>query len=225
MAIQFSGKRLQIDRAKAVIVGAVGTATFVVIFSIVASKALLSQRAYQARVTKEQEKAVKQLNENKTTADKLITAYQQFAESSPTNIIGGDPLGKDSNSGDNGRIILDALPSKYDFPALANSIESILKANNYSKITVIGTDDEVAQGNTQPAADPSPITIPFKFGFEGAYDQVLPLIDLLQRSIRPINIQSITFAAKADNVLHIDVSANTYYLPEKQLNFPTKVIK
>ncbi len=223
MAVQLSGKRMQIDRAQAVIVGAVSAAAFIVIFSLVASKALLSQRAYQARVTKEQEKAVKQLRENIKNVDQLATSYRQFV-SQPNNVIGGSSSGTGDRDGNNAKIILDALPSKYDFPALASSLEKILTDRNFKISNITGSDDEIAQASPQSSATPQPVEMPFSFTVTSTYDSIPGLIDIMQRSIRPLNIQKISLSGK-NSELQLDVSAVTYYLPEKQLNFPTKVIE
>lgn len=221
--MQFSGKRIQIDRAKAVIVGSVGAAVFIFIFSIFACKALLSQRSYQARVTKEQEKAVAQLRANVNSVDKLVTSYKNFAEQ-PNNILGGNPAGPGEHDGDNARIILDALPSKYDFPALATSLEKILIDRHYKIGSIVGNDDEIAQGSNPATATPIPVEMPFKFSVETSYDSIKGLMGILQSSIRPFVVQSMSFSGK-DSTMQFSVSAVTYYLPEKQLNFPTKVVK
>ncbi len=224
MAMHFSIKQIQVDRAKAVVVGATGVAVSVVIFSLIASRALLSQRAYQSRVITEQEKAVKQLRENVKTVNQIKTSYQQFAEQS-TNLLGGKPDGQGDRDGDNARIILDALPSKYDFPAVATSLEKILSDRNFKILGLTGTDDEIAQSTNETSGKSAePIEIPFNFSVLGTYDAIQGLTDVMQRSIRPITIQNISFSGN-NSALNLDVSAATYYLPEKQLNFPTKEVK
>ena len=117
-----SAKRLQISKANATIVAVVSVAAFVTTFSLVAGQALLSKRSHQARVIFEKETARNQLLSNITASESLITAYQEFI-SRPENVIGGDPAGSGERDGDNARLILDALPSKYDFHSLDTSIE------------------------------------------------------------------------------------------------------
>ncbi len=223
MAVNFSTKRVQIDRAKAVMVGTIAGAVFIVVFSLVASKALLSQRSYQSRVIKEQEKAVKQLRDNIKNVDQLATSYKQFVNQ-PTNVLGGNTAGQGDRDGDNAKIILDALPSKYDFPAVATSLEKILIDRKFKITNIIGTDDEVAQFSAQSTSTPEPVEIPFGFTVTGSYDSVQALMDILQRSIRPINVQKITLEG-TNNSIDLNLTALTYYLPEKQLNFPTKDVK
>lgn len=222
--MQFSGKRMQIDRAKAITVGSVGTAVFLVIFSFIGSKALLSQRGYQSRVTKEQEKAVKQLRENIKATEQLDSSYKTFVGQS-TNVLGGNSSGQGDKDGNNAKIILNALPSKYDFPALATSLEKILIDRSFKIESISGTDDEVAQSaSTLPNGNQVPVEIPFRFSVKGSYDSLQSLVDVLERSIRPFNIRSMSLSGK-NSTMQIDIDATTYYLPEKQLNFPTKVVK
>src|SRR5574338_279847 len=112
--LHISTKRILIDKANSTIVLAVGIAAFLTVFSMVSSKALLSRRAYQSKVIELQEKARDQLNAN----------YQAFVDR-PENIIQGSSTGKGERDGDNAKIVLDALPSVYDFPGLTSSLEKI----------------------------------------------------------------------------------------------------
>jgi hypothetical protein len=118
----FSTKRVAIDKASAQMVIAMAIASFVAVFSLIASNAVWSQHGYLSRVTKEKEKAHSQLQANVKAVDGLTSAYRAFV-STPTNVIGGPSDGTGDNGGDNARIVLDALPPQYDFPALTSSLE------------------------------------------------------------------------------------------------------
>ena len=201
---------------------AVGIASFVVIFSLVACKALLSQHSYQKRVIKEKNTAAKQLKENIDAVKSLVISYQNFI-STPENVLGGNPSGKGDKDGDNAKIILDALPSKYDFPALATSLEKILTDQNYEIGSIIGTDDEINQQNTA-SPSPAPVEIPFQITVSGNYGSMKKLIQTLQDSIRPFQIQTIEFSGQDTN-LRIIIDAKTFYQPSKDLNITTKVVK
>lgn len=78
---QISLKQLAIDKDNSAIVLAVGLAAFVIVFSLVASNALLKQRSYQAKVIGQKKTALKQLKQNASEVEKLKTSYQAFAES------------------------------------------------------------------------------------------------------------------------------------------------
>ena len=220
-----STKRLQIDKANATMVGIVATAAFISVFSLVACKALLSQRSYQSRVIAEKTKALNQLKENNTEAEKLVDSYQQFV-SEPINIIKGNSSGSGDRDGDSAKIVLDALPSKYDFPALATSIEKLLTSPELPRPvaieTITGVDDEINQ--SQQAGGTVPVEIPFEIGVTGEVASIQTLIGVLQRSIRPVSIRSLTLSG-GDASLQLQVIAKTYYQPQRNLDITTKVVK
>lgn len=220
--LQLSTKRLQIDKANARLVVITAVAAFVATFSLVASRTLLSQRAYQSRVISQKEKAVRQLNDNVRAVDQLKASYRQFV-STTENVLGGNPAGQGDKDGDNAKIVLDALPSKYDFPALATSLEKILTERNYKIESITGTDDEIAQAkSTSP--EPQPVDMPFEIGVEGTFDSMQSLINVLELSIRPFHIQKFSFSAE-DSALALKITGKTYYQPAKDLSITTKVVK
>lgn len=216
-----SGKRIQINKANTRMVIVVAVASFITMFSLVAAKALWDQRSFQARVITEKEAARTQLESNVAAVDTLVTSYKAFVGTSE-NVIGGNPAGKGDRDGDNAKIVLDALPSKYDFPALATSLEKILKSGDYTIDNITGTDDEINQLASTDAT--TPVEIPFQIGASGSYASMQKLVDSLERSIRPFTITKITFSG-SDKDLQTQVSAKTYYLPEKNLNIGTKEVK
>src|SRR4051812_10891378 len=112
-----SMKRLAISKANAQIVAIASVAGFITVFSLVASQALWSQNSYLNRVAAKKNTANKQLKDNLEASDKLVSAYSKFV-SQRVNALGGDPNGSGPKDGDNGTLVLDALPRTYDFPAL-----------------------------------------------------------------------------------------------------------
>lgn len=218
-----SNKRIQIDKANLVIVTATSIAVFVTMFSLVGVRAILSQRAYQSKVIAKKEVAKKQLDENVKAVESLVTSYKQFV-SGTVNVIGGSVTGAGDRDGDNAKIVLDALPSKYDFPALTSSLEKLI-TDNGNKITLIqGTDDEVAQQANDSSSTPKPVEMPFEVSVEGNYANIQSLIGVFERSIRPFPIQSLSITGK-DSQINLDIKALTYYQPEKNLNIAKEVVK
>lgn len=218
--VSTSKKRILIDKNNATMVIIISIMAFVTVFSLVASNAILSQRSYQAKVIDEKKKALKQLKTNNEAATKLIAAYKVFVSPSE-NIIGGSSTGTGERDGDNAKIVLNALPSKYDFPALATSLENILIKQNLNIEGITGIDDEVAQSGTKTV---EPVEMPFQISVKGTYDGAQALSDIFQRSIRPIVINKISLEGE-DSSLNIVIAAKTYYQPEKVINITTKVVK
>lgn len=220
---QPSTKRVLINQANKTLVIATATAAFLVVFSLFASKALLSQRAYQAKVIGGKEKAVKQLKTNIDSVSKLVSSYQDFV-SPATNVLGGISNGNGDKDGDNAKIILDALPSKYDFPALATSLEKIIKKDGSSVNGIVGKDDEVNQSQQAAQSVPLPIEMPFQLNLNASFDGVKTLISSLENSIRPFQINKLELSG-ADSNLTVSIDAKTYYLPEKTLNIQKEIVK
>jgi Tfp pilus assembly protein PilO len=221
--LQFSTKRLQISKANRAMITVIALSSFIVIFSLVASRALLNQRSYQSEVVDKQEQAKRQLSENIAATESLVAAYRQFT-GRPTNILGGNPAGQGDLDGDNAKIILDALPSRYDFPALATSLEKILNDSNYTIDSIDGVDDELNQQANASSANPQPVDIPFELAVSGNYPAMQDLLSVMQRSIRPLHINSLKFTG-SDNSIKLSVSAKTYYQPEKNLDIRKETVK
>lgn len=220
---QPSTKRIKIDKANTTMITIVAVATFVVIFSLVSAKVLFSQLAYQNRVIDAKKTAVSQLKTDKGTVANLATAYAAF-EGTPQNILGGNPNGNNQNDGDNAKIILDALPSQYDFPGLASSLSTFLTNQGFNVDSISGTDQQLTQQAVQSSGTPTPQQIPFQLSFDGSYSAIQKAIGLLQRSIRPIVIQQVNFTG-TDQDLTASVTAYTYYQPAKNFSITTEVVK
>jgi len=219
----FSTKRVAIDKASAQMVTTTAVAALVIVFSLIAAQAVWSQHGYLSRVTKEKEKAFTTLQANVKAVSDLTSSYRAFVSTS-TNVIGGNTNGTGDNDGDNAKIVLDALPPQYDFPGLTSSLEKILKDHNYTG-TIAGTDDELAQQANQSATSPAPVPMPFNLTVSNAnYSSVQDLVGLLQRSIRPIQIDNLGLSGSA-NAMNVTITAHTYYQPGKSLKITTKVVK
>lgn len=223
-ALDLKPKRVQIDKANLTVVAAVTVAAFVTIFSLVAIKSLWSQRSYQAKVISSRELARDQLEANIENASKLTDSYKQFV-SSTANVIGGSAAGTGERDGDNARIVLDALPSKYDFPALATSLEKLIKSQGLSIQSIVGTDDELNQSAAIDNPTPTPIEMPFKLSVTGDYTSTQKLVAVLEKSIRPFVVNELVLDADEGGAISMTIDAKTFYQPEKSLNVKSEVIK
>lgn len=221
---KISTKRVEIDKANTQMIAAVAGAAFVTIFCLVASRAVFMQNQYLARVTTAKEKANTQINDNLEAFKTLERSYKSF-DSAGVNIINGNRTGNGDNDGSNSKIILNALPSSYDFPALASSIEKILKDNSMTVGSITGTDDQLNQQSNLSSSNPEPVPMQFSFTVENAnYDATKKLLSALQRSTRPIHVDSIDMSGGQNNLL-LTVNAHTYYQPAKNVNIKSEVVK
>lgn len=223
MAAIASIKRNLIAKSNATIVAVTSGACFIVVFCIVASVSLFSQFMYQNRVIGASQTALHQLKSNLQATDSLETAYNAFL-GTPTNIIGGNPNGTGSQDGSNTKIILDALPSHYDYPALATSLENILSNQSVQIQSITGTDDAASQANNQSSVNPTPQPMPFQIVVSGNYASIQNVVTAFERSIRPIQIQTLELSGDQSQ-LTLTISAQTYWQPAKSLSISTKVVK
>ncbi len=211
-SLQVSNKHLQIDKANSLILIAAAITTVIVVFSLVAANSLIKQMSYQNKVISMRSKANKQLGDNIKSVAALKTSYDAF-ENSSESVIGT----ADKNS----KIVLDSLPSKYDFPALATSLEGLITASGSSVQGITGTDNEALA--SQNSANPEAIEIPFSISSKGNFASAQQLVTNMQRSIRPFTITALTLSG-SDTTLQAKITAKTYYQPEKRLEVEQKTV-
>jgi hypothetical protein len=206
-------KRSLITQANKKIVIVTSVAAFLVVFCLVASKTLVGQIAYQNKVISQEKQAQQQLQTDLNARSSLVNSYQAFVNT-PQNILGGNPNGTGAQDGSNSKIVLDALPSTYDFPALATTLESLIKSQNLQIGSISGTDQELAEQNNVTSADPKPVAMPFSVQVSGSYEAVQNLINIFQASIRPFQIQTVNMSGSEGNMT-VTISAQTFYQPQK----------
>lgn len=208
-----SKKHVQIEKTNALMLAIIGVAAAVLSFTLVSSISFGRRLNYQSRVINARVDAEKQLKSNMEAIEKLISSYENF-DSASESVIGT----ADRNS----KIVLDALPSKYDFPALAASMEKIVKVTGgIQSVSVVGSDLEATA--EQNSINPVPIEIPISISGNASYESIQKLLDNLQKSIRPFNINKISMSGKQDS-MSFNITMTTYYMPEKNLEIPLKEI-
>lgn len=223
MAAELSMKRVALTKANAqtVIVTAVGA--FITVFCIVASHYMLNLIGYQSKVISADKKADTQLKANVVSENSLIAKYQQFIQQNPT-IIGKPLVNSSQLKYNNATVVLDALPSQYDFPALTTYLQQMLTLNNLN-VTSIGGQDQSATMSNQASANPQPIELSFSFSISNAsYQSIQQLFQELQASIRPIQVDSINLSG-TDSSMNLSVTAHTYYQPKKLFQIKTETIQ
>jgi hypothetical protein len=231
LKIKTSIKHLLIDKANNMMFAIVAVASLVVVFSLLSAKALLSQSSFQHKVLKAKNTAISQLKSNIDAANTLKTQYDVFEKGDP-NIIGGQG-GTNSSStgpsdGDNARIVLDALPDKYDFPALTSSVEKIVNNDHVAVQGITGTDNTgLTTSPTSPTATSGQSqaqTMAVSIAAQTDYTTSLTLMKDLERSIRPFDVTNLQIQGSSSN-LSITIQANTYYQPGITLQIGSQELK
>ena len=218
--------RLKVEKSDSRLVIFVAVATIITVFSLVGAKTLFSQAAYQKRVLNARREALNQLNVNIEAANTLVNRYQIFQTTSATNIIGGknstDPKLQPPD-GDNARLVLNALPSKYDYPALLSSIAKILN-NNAIKNQAINGKDESGTVSSDPTANPKTTNITLTIIGTSNYKAIQALVRDLERSTRPFDITKVEIKG-SESEMTVTLTVNTYFQPALTLDYTTKEIK
>jgi len=217
-------KRSLINKANSTMVIATTVAAFALMFALVAGKSLASQMSYQNRVIGAKKTALNRLKGDLAARTTLKNSYDSFVAQNP-NVVGGDRNGTGSKDGDNAKIVLDALPSKYDFPALTTSLEKLITEQNLKIVGITGTDDEANQSANATSPNPEPIAMPFQVQVNGSYQSVQNLVNTLLSSTRPFQIQTLELSGPDASNLIANITAQTFYQPEKDLKITSQVVK
>lgn len=218
-----SVKHVQLNKNQSTMLAVVALAVVLVIFGLFATKSMISEGLYQRRVLDAKRAVASQLQSNYTAAKKLVSQYGVFASQDP-NILGGSATGNGPTDGDNARIVLDALPSTYDAPALATSVEKIMSDLNVTIDSISVTDDPSVNPDT-PQANPQAKPITFNFEATTSFDVAGKLLQDFERSIRPFDLNTLEITG-TDSSMRLNVGMTTYYQPAKSLNLtPTKEVQ
>ena len=210
---------IKLDKSKTNSVTLLAIACFILIFGLFTIKTLFGFYAYQNLVISAQKSSLSNINGDQQVANSVESSYKSFVNQ-PNNIIGGLSTGTTSTSGNNAKIILDALPQTYDFPALMSSTQSLLTVPGITIDSLTGSDTSLNQ-----IASSQPIPIPISFTVEGSYSSIQNLFSVLNRSVSPIDILTVALTGQ-DTDLTASVTAQTYYYsPASGIFSSTEVIK
>ena len=218
---KFKGSQMDAGQKRLLIL--VTVSVVVTIFCLVSAKALLSYASYHRHELAAKKAVIKQLEASIATANSLESQYQTFNGVNP-NFIGGknttDPNASPPD-GNNARLVLDALPSNYDFPALISSVSKILTNDGIASPGIAGSDLS-ATTSSAPSTKPTPVQIPLSINGSSSYGGVQNLIRDLERSIRPFDITTLNFGG-TNSTISISAGLNTYFQPAKILGSGTTV--
>jgi len=226
MRLPKSTKSLNINKDNSRAFIFVAIAAVIVVFCVFSIKALLTQGAYQRRVVNAKHDTVEQLKKNIEAAKSLSKQYDVFESQNP-NAIGGKsdvPDNATPPDGKNSRIVLDALPTTYDFPALISSLSKLLGMDGISGAN-IGGSDQGSSASSQPTTNPEPVIISqIPISGSSSLGGVQRLVKDFELSIRPYDIQSIQISGN-DSLMSITLMLNTYYQPAKIIELENKEVK
>jgi hypothetical protein len=225
MALHLSIKHIQISKANNRLAVIIAIAVVASVFCLISTKSLLNQASYQRRAISAKHKAANQLKANVAAANQLVDQYKIFEDDNPNVVggIGGANPGSGALDGDNARIVLDALPSQYDFPALISSIEKVLSGENITIQSISGT-DQGSTNSSDSSADIEPLPMAFSVSAFSSYPGTKLMLQDFERSIRPMDVTSIQLSGTQDS-MQVNAELSTYYQPAKSLTVTQMRVK
>lgn len=216
---KISLKKIQLDKTNKTIYLVVLSCSVIAALALVSGKSFISESLYYRRILEKKEKAVSQLKSNESALGTLKDSYAAFVSQDP-NAIGGRLSGTADRDGDNAKLVLDALPSTYDFPALVSSLEKIL--SGYKIDGISGTDDYITQSQIETPGEL--VEIPFTISVTTDYEGMVRLSDILDKSIRPIVVKTVDVSGQSPT-LSVVINAKTYYQTSKSMEVKTETLR
>lgn len=210
-----STKHMQIKKASSQTFAAVAVASVIASMSLVLINILWGTAQYNIKVQDEQEKVRDVLIANLEVVPDLESSFRNLE-------IGSDLLEKQPAGKSNSEVILDALPSRYDFIELAASIDNLAKEASVNLDSFRGTD--LGSDTIQSSPNPTPQSIAFSMEVEGSYAAMSKFLRGIETSIRPIKVNSLSISG-TDDKLKASISAETSYQPAFDLDVQTKVVQ
>ncbi len=224
MANSTSIKKIQIDKDTSNMVIVAAISTFILVFTLVSGNALLKVLTYHNKVINNKTASESQLKTDINSSNSLLNSYQKF-NSGDTNIIGGSTSQSGGNNGNNAKIILDSLPSVYDYPALTTSMQSLLSNQGVTITSITGSDLEATYNTSASSSGPANVVvIPINISVSGPYSNIQNVINVIERSIRPIKILNMNISGDQSNVT-LTISAQTYFQPATKFNITQELLK
>ncbi len=226
--MKITSKKLQIDRAQSTTLIVLAVAVIVCLFSLISAKRLWSQAAFQRHVVNARRESAAALKKDVTSAKQLISNYDTVIANNQKadNVLGGNNTTSQKAQppdGDNPSIILDALPSTYDFPALISSVSHLLSSNGIINPGISGS-DQSGTVSSLPAGSPSPIPIQLSISAAGNLKSIKRVINDLERSIRPFDVTNVQLSGNDDNMA-VTLTMRTYFQPATSLTIGSKAVQ
>lgn len=198
-----STKHTQIRQASTQTFITVALASVLVSMALVMLNILWGTAQFNMRVHEKQEIARDALEANIAAVGPLTESFERLE-------IGSDLIPNQPGDKNNSEVILDALPSRYDFPELAASLNNLAEVSTVQLKSFRGTDlgSDAIQSSPAPFAE----SIPFSVEVEGSYQGVTKFLSNLEKSIRPMKVLSVGMSG-TDSKLTANINIETQYQP------------
>lgn len=205
-------KRQQIAGTRKEVLMWVAIASAVVVICLVVGMNIFQRIQYQMKVNAEISKTAKTMESNVKAIDGLIKNVNDLRAN---RLLTAPGLKADDSTVF--QVVIDALPTENDSVSLSSSLQN--KILNRSGVTIeqisvdgessssSNDDDEVTTSNVEfPVAQP----INFRISIVGTYESIKQTLADIERTIRPIIINSLEISG-TDDRLTATIQATTYY--------------
>ena len=216
-------KRQQISGTRKQVFIWVAAASAAVVICIIVGINLIQRISYQTKVNGELGKTAKTLENSVDAIDPLIKNIDNLRTNRQLTLTN---LKNDDSTVF--QVVIDALPTEDDAVDLSTSLQSEILSRSGVTIDTITTDgvasstgasDDVATSSS--IAFPTANRLPFRVSVIGGYNSIKETLENMQKSIRPIIINSITLDG-TDDRLTASITATTYYSPSVNYTTGTK---
>ncbi|HET6622847.1 MAG TPA: hypothetical protein VFG56_02850 [Candidatus Saccharimonadales bacterium] len=218
-------KRQQIAQANKMIFLWTAAAAVAVSFCAVALQFLIREGLFNQRIISAKAETNQTLERNLTKADELKNNVQALLANTDLAAVSTE------NTDNNLEVVLDALPTDGDVTSFATSLQNIILVHSRADVTALSTksqfdDDGSSSVESSSTAndDTDALPLPFTAEISGNYQQIHDTLVDVSRTIRPINITSLTVKGRDVN-LDVIISGDTYYLPAATVSLGSKEIE
>ena len=222
----FSRRRL-IEAASHMMFLWVASASVVIAFAVVALQFIYKDFSFNNEVLKEQNTANQNLTHNINNIAGLKDNVNKLTAST-------DLASVKANTGeDTLQVVIDALPADSDVTGLPASVQKVLAPAAGVTLRGVGVPTDTAAvasssasatSTTPVATESKPIEQKYAIEVSGTYDTIKKFIQSLEKSIRPIHINTIDMTGTDIN-LRATIGVTTYYQPTKSISITQKVKK
>lgn len=220
-------KRTQISKTNRMMFVWIAISSVIVGIALVVAFSLVQQLLYNERVLAEKENTVTILKHNNSVIPELQTQVRVLDANEALRLV------RASEENQAVQVILDALPSEANSPALGASLQNKL-LTGINGLTIESLQVDPVQGVEILAEDASvedasasgdgANQITFQFSLSGSPEALKQVLTNLERSIRAIDILTLRIESQGANQL-MSVQARAFYEPARVLELKDKVVK
>lgn len=212
-------KRQQIKKANNAMLLWVIAASAAVTVCAVLAYFLIGQMIFNQRIISAKTKTNSTLKQNKETFETIKSEVTKLLSNQNLNTLKVSP---DDTAL---QVVVDALPTNDDRAALGTSLQDIVLSRSGVMIESMSVVEGNVASSVEDVVDTSvPQEIPFSLVLIGSYGQITQAIADMERSIRPIKIDTMKLEGSGTR-LRASITARTFYLPAKSVELKTETIE